>query len=272
MTHSCKTLITAAALSCVAAASTTTMAASDLMTPETLWSMHRVGGQTASPDGKRVAYTVSTPDIAANKIRTSICLINADGSGRTVLTPQGSSESQPAFIHKGNRIAFLSAGNLWTMDTAGADRRQLYDGGDLEGFLFSPDETMVILIRQVEATGSIQPQEKDLPLATGLVIDDMNYKHWDQYVRTIPHIFLASVDGDAVSIQKDILEGEPYECPMLPFGGTEQFCWSPDGTQIAYTSRKKTGVAYATSTDSDIYLYDLATQHTTNLCKPQDYQ
>ena len=272
MTHSCTTLITAAALSCVAAASTTTMAASDLMTPETLWSMHRVGGQTASPDGKRVAYTVSTPDIAANKIRTSICLINADGSGRTVLTPQGSSESQPAFIHKGNRIAFLSAGNLWTMDTAGADRRQLYDGGDLEGFLFSPDETMVILIRQVEATGSIQPQEKDLPLATGLVIDDMNYKHWDQYVRTIPHIFLASVDGDAVSIQKDILEGEPYECPMLPFGGTEQFCWSPDGTQIAYTSRKKTGVAYATSTDSDIYLYDLATQHTTNLCKPQDYQ
>ena len=72
MTHSCKTLITAAALSCVAAASTTTMAASDLMTPETLWSMHRVGGQTANPDGKRVAYTVSTPDIAANKIRTSI--------------------------------------------------------------------------------------------------------------------------------------------------------------------------------------------------------
>ena len=272
MTHSCKTLITAAALSCVAAASTTTMAASDLMTPETLWSMHRVGGQTASPDGKRVAYTVSTPDIAANKIRTSICLINADGSGRTVLTPQGSSESQPAFIHKGNRIAFLSAGNLWTMDTAGADRRQLYDGGDLEGFLFSPDETMVILIRQVEATSSIQPQEKDLPLATGLVIDDMNYKHWDQYVRTIPHIFLASVDGDAVSIQKDILEGEPYECPVKPFGGAEQLAWSPDSKSIAYTSREKTGIEYALSTDTDIYLYNTETGTTTNLCKPADYK
>ena len=70
---------------------------------------------------------------------------------------------------------------------------------------------------------------------------------------------------------KDLLEGEPYECPVLPFGGSEQFCWSPDGQQIAYTSRKKTGVAYATSTDTDIYIYNVSTGETTNVCKPAGY-
>lgn len=58
---------------------------------------------------------------------------------------------------------------------------------------------------------------------------------------------------------------------MLPFGGIEQLAWSPDSKTIAYTCRKKTGKAYAISTDSDIYLYDLTTQETRNLCKPMDY-
>lgn len=267
-----KTIMTTAALAWAAVAASTTMAQNDLLTPEKLWSMNRVGSQVASPDGKHIAYTVSTPDIQANKIKTGICLIEANGNGRQMLTTGKDSESQPAFLHGGKRIAYLSKGNLWTMAIDGTDRTQLYDQGDLEGFLFSPDGTKVVVIRQIPATSSIQPKEEDLPLATGLVIDDMNYKHWDQYVQTIPHIFLASVENGKLNIQKDILEGEPFECPVLPFGGSEQLCWSPDGKSIAYTSRKKTGVQYAISTDSDIYLYDITDGSTTNLCKPAGYQ
>ena len=69
-----------------------------------------------------------------------------------------------------------------------------------------------------------------------------------------------------------LIEGEPYECPMAPFGGVEQLAWSPDSKTIAYTCRKKTGVDYATSTDSDIFLYDVATGSTKNLCKPEGYK
>lgn len=98
------------------------------------------------------------------------------------------------------------------------------------------------------------------------------YKHWDQYVTAIPHPFVAQFDGRKISGAIDVLEGEPFECPMLPFGGIEQLAWSPDGQSIAYTCRKKTGRDYAVSTDSDIFLYDIATKTTRNLCKPADYK
>ena len=248
------------------------MAESDLLTPETLWSMGRIGSRSVNPKGDKIAYTVSYPNIKENKSLTVIYLMNADGSERKKLTQGNKSEVEPAFIEDGTRIAFLSGGNLWTMALDGSDRRQLYEGEDIEGFRFSPDGKSVIVIRQVETHTSIQPKEPDLPLATGLVIDDLNYRHWDQDVQTIPHIFLAPITNGKLGTQKDILEGEPYECPVLPFGGSEQFTWSPDSKSIAYTSRKKTGVQYAISTDTDIYLYDVATGKTKNVCKPDGYR
>ena len=87
-----------------------------------------------------------------------------------------------------------------------------------------------------------------------MVITDMNYRHWDHYVESIPHPYVAQVTENGIDEGKDILEGEPYECPMAPFGGVEQLAWSPDSKQIAYTCRKREGLAYAISTDSDIYL------------------
>ncbi len=245
---------------------------SDRMTPEALWAMGRIGSMDVSPDGKLVAYSVTYYSVEQNRSHTVICTINTDGSDLRQLTTSDKSESDPAFIDDGKRIAYLSDGQLWSMDRDGGDRKQLTQGEDeVVGFKFSPDGKKVILVREVAANPSIQPKEPDLPKATGLVIDDMNYKHWDQYVTTIPHIFLASFDGEKVGEEKDLLEGEPYECPMLPFGGTEEFCWSPDSKLIAYTCRKKTGVAYAISTDSDIYLYNTETGETTNVCKPADY-
>lgn len=244
---------------------------SDRMTPEVLWAMGRVGSHTVSPDGKKLLYTVSYYSVAENKSRTVIYLSDIDGKNQKALTTGTKSEVEPTFIKGGERIAFMTGGQLWSMNLDGDDRTQLTEGDELGGFLFSPDEKYVLLIREVPQTSSIQAKEADLPLATGMVIDDLNYKHWDTYVTSIPHLFVAPFDGQKVGAAKDLLEGEPFECPMLPFGGTEQFCWSPDSKQVAYTSRKKTGVAYVTSTDSDIYLYDLESGKTKNLCKPEGY-
>ena len=246
------------------------MAQNRLMTPEILWSMHRLGSRSVSTEGNLIAYSVSTPDISANKSRSHIDIISLDGSSSHHISPEGQNPNQPTFVTLSGteRIAYLQGGDLWSAATDGSDLRQHSNSGDIEGFVFSPDGSRVITIRQVPATSSIQAKEPDLPLSTGLVIDDMNYKHWDQYVQTIPHIFLSTFSlTDGIGEMTDILQGEPYECPVLPFGGTEQFCFSPDGNKIAYTSRKKTGVDYAISTDTDIYLYDIATKQTTNLCK-----
>ncbi len=100
----------------------------------------------------------------------------------------------------------------------------------------------------------------------------MNYRHWDHYVESIAHPFVANVTANGIGDATDILEGEPYESPLAPFGGIEQIAWSNDSKQIAYTCRKKEGVQYAISTDADIYLYDIATKTTKNLCKPADYK
>ena len=242
------------------------------LTPEALWAMGRIGSSTVSPDGKQIAYTVSYYSIKENKSHTVIYVMNADGTNNLLLTTTADSEMEPAWIKGGSKIAFLSAASgsmqLWEMNPDGSERKQLsaYEGG-IDGFKFSPDESKVLFISQVkygERTSDLYP---DLDKASGRVITDLMYKHWDEWVESIPHPFVATFDGNQVGEATDILKDEPYESPMKPFGGIEQLAWSNDSKQIAYTCRKKTGLEYSVSTDSDIYLYDTESGKTRNLCK-----
>ena len=245
----------------------------DRMTPETLWAMGRIGGAAASPAGKTIADQVGYYSVKENKSHQMLYTVSADGKRQQTLTTTAASETDATWINGGKRIAFLSKGQLWTMNADGSDRRQLTKSDiDIEGFKFSPDEKKVILIKSLPYHESIKKNPDDLPLATGRVVTDLNYRHWDHYVETVAHPFVANVAADGIDSGKDIIDGEPYECPMAPFGGVEQLAWSPDSKTIAYTCRKKTGVEYATSTDSDIFLYDVATGSTKNLCKPEGYK
>ena len=250
-----------------------TISKGDRMTAETLWAMGRIGGATASPDGKTIAYQVGYYSVKENKSHQMLYTVSADGKLQRTLTNTAASETDAAWINGGKRIAFLSKGQLWTMNADGSDRRQLTKSDiDIEGFKFSPNEKKVLLIKSLPYHESIKKNPDDLPLATGRVVTDLNYRHWDHYVETVAHPFVANVTENGVDNGKDIIEGEPYECPMAPFGGVEQLAWSPDSKTIAYTCRKKTGVNYAISTDSDIFLYDVATGSTKNLCKPEGYK
>ena len=251
----------------------TALTTNDRMTPEALWAMGRIGGAAASPDGKTVAYQVGYYSVKQNKSHQMLYTQTADGKQQTVLTTSAKSETDPAWIEGGKRIAFLTDGQLWSMAPNGTDRRQLTKSDiDIEGFKFSPDGKKVILIKSLPYHESIKKNPEDLPLATGRLVTDLNYRHWDHYVESIPHPFVANVTEQGVDEGVDMLKDEPYECPMAPFGGVEQLNWSPDSKFVAYTCRKKTGVNYAVSTDSDIYLYDIATGNTRNLCKPADYK
>lgn len=242
------------------------------LTPEALWAMGRIGSSSVSPDGKQIAYTVSYYSVKENKSHTVIYVMNADGTNNLLLTHTADSEVEPTWIKGGSKIAFLTAASgsmqIWEMNPDRSERKQLssYEGG-IEGFKFSPDESKVLFISQVkygQRTSDIYP---DLDKASGKVINDLMYKHWDEWVENIPHPFVASFDGNQVGTATDILKDEPYESPMKPFGGIEQLAWSNDSKQIAYTCRKKTGLEYSVSTDSDIYLYNTETGETRNLCK-----
>ena len=243
-----------------------------VLTPEVLWSMGRIGGVAVSPDGSRIAYQVSYYSVKENASHTVIYVMNDDGSDVKLLTKSAVSEHSPAWIDN-DHIAFLSVKNgvqqIFSMDSDGKNRKQLSFGDkDIEGFLFSPDMQNVLVVKNVPNPLVKEKQYEDLPKASGMIADDLMFRHWDSWVASLPHPYVAAFDGKRVADEcVDLLEGEPYESPMLPFGGMEQFAWSPDGKSVAYTCRKKAGAEYTKSTDSDIYLYNIETGKVRNLCK-----
>ena len=244
------------------------------MSPEALWAMGRISAYSASPDGSKIVYQVGYYSVKHNKSHHVLYMMNADGSNQTLLTKGDKNETDAQWLDN-ETIAFATGGEIWCMKADGNDRRQLSKtDGSVEGFKFSPDRKKVIVLKSIPYTGSIKAKPEDLPKTTGRVVTDLMYRHWDHYVESILHPFVFNVgDGFAIASDgTDILEGEPYECPMEPFGGIEQLDWSTDSKQIAYTCRKKTGVQYSISTDSDIYLYNIETKQTKNLCKPADYE
>ena len=246
---------------------------SPTMTPEALWAMGRISSYEASPDGKRIVFQVGYYSVKQNKSHHVLYMMNADGSNRQLLTHSAKNETDATWLDA-ETIAFLTGGEIWAMKADGTARRQLSKtDSQVEGFKFSPDRSRVIILKSIPFHEVIKENPEDLPKATGRLVTDLMYRHWDHYVESIQHPFVCSV-GDGLAIAndgKDILEGEPYECPMEPFGGMEQLAWSPDSKTIAYTCRKKTGLAYSISTDSDIFLYDVLTRQTRNLCKPEGY-
>lgn len=246
---------------------------SDLMTPEALWAMGRIGTAQASPDGKHIIYQVGYYSVKQNKGHQVIYIMDSEGKNNKMLTTSAKSETDAVWIKGGQKIAFLCDGQIWEMNPDGSGRKQLTnDKTGIDGFKFSPDEKYVILIKQIPYHGIIKEKPEDLPLTTGRVITDMNYRHWDEYVESIPHPYLAEVTSNGIGEGTDIMKGEPYECPVKPFGGAEQLAWSTDSKTIAYTSRKKTGINYAISTDTDIYLYNIESKQTVNICKPANYK
>ena len=246
---------------------------SPTMTPEALWAMGRISSYEASPDGKRIVFQVGYYSVKQNKSHHVLYMMNADGSNRQLLTHSAKNETDATWLDA-ETIAFLTGGEIWAMKADGTARRQLSKtDSQVEGFKFSPDRSRVIILKSIPFHEVIKENPEDLPKATGRLVTDLMYRHWDHYVESIQHPFVCSVsDGLAIANDgKDILEGEPFECPMEPFGGMEQLAWSPDSKTIAYTCRKKTGLAYSISTDSDIFLYDVLTRQTRNLCKPEGY-
>jgi dipeptidyl aminopeptidase/acylaminoacyl peptidase len=239
-----------------------TFAAAQL-SPEAMIGLRRVGAPAVSPDGQTVIFTVTEVSLEANRGTTQVFSMPLSGGEPKALT-EGPSSSSPVWRPDGRRIGFLRGGQFWEMDPGGGNASQLTDiEGGLSHVKYSPKGTHILFTRQVKADGLPISDDGDVRVITGLM-----YKHWDNWEDDkVSHVFFAPYSDGKVDVSAaiDIMAGEPYDSPMKPFGGAEQINWSPDGTKIAYTSKKLTGTAYAYSTDSDIYLYDLGTRQTRNL-------
>lgn len=245
---------------------------SDLMTPEVLWAFGRVSDPQTSPDGSVVMYGVSYYSVPQNKGNRDLYMVNLKDGEVTQITKTPKSEFNAIWRPDGKKIGFLTSESgsvqLWEMNPDGSERTQISDiEGGITGFKYAPDQSKIVYTKEVAIENKFESLYTDLPMASGRVLDDLMYRHWDEWVDTYSHVFIADYDGKTLTNQRDIMEGEPYQAPLKPFGGIEQVEWTSDSKAIAYTSKKLTGKKASLSTNSDIYLYDLSTKTTKNLTK-----
>ena len=246
---------------------------------EALESLGSVSEPQLSPDGKTLLFAISYESVEENRGNKELYTLDlTNPEAKPVrLTTSASSESNARWIDGGNKIAFTypvkndkgeKVNQVWVMNADGSNRKAVSNfEKNVEGFVVSPDGEKIIVISTIKYTRTAQDVYPDLDKATGRIIDDLMYKHWDEWVTDIPHPFLASFhngDGELTDIV-DILGDEMYECPMRPWGGVEAFAWAPDSKSLIYVSRKKTGKEYSLSTNSDLYLYTLEDGSTRNL-------
>lgn len=240
---------------------------SNIMTPEVLNTLGRLGEVAVSPDKKTVLYSISYPKIDENKIYKDWYTIALPDGKPVRITNTAKNEGGMQWRPDGKKIGFIEDEQLWEMNPDGTDRTQrtnIKDG--INGFNYSPDMKHIYYLKDVSFGEALNELHPDMDKANAHFTDHMMSRHWDHWVTKYSHIFITSyAENNNIAEGKDIMEGEQWESPVRPFGGTEQVVWLPNSKELAYVSRKKKGTDYALSTNTDIYFYNIETGETKNL-------
>ena len=258
-------------ISAMICASLGTVFAQSKMVPETLWKFGRVSEPKVSPDGRSIVYNVTRYNVEENKGNTDLWLVSSDGGSTKQLTNTPFSESNARWRPDGKKIGFLSSesgeSQLWEMNPDGSGKTKVSNiSGGIYNFNYSPNAKHIYFSMDVELDSSLIKRYPDLPKANAKEYDGLNMRHWNQWEdQSYSHVMYASYDNGVLGEPQDIMPNEKFDAPTMPFGGEEQLAWSPDGKQIAYTCKKESGTAYAISTNTEIYVYNLETKKTQNI-------
>jgi dipeptidyl aminopeptidase/acylaminoacyl peptidase len=255
---------------------TLSLNAQNVLTPELLWKLNRVSGGAVSPDGNYLLYSQRSFNMTENKGNTELFVIDLKTTKTKQITQTPFSEMEAQW-GKNNTIWFMSTENeglqIWTMSADGSAKKQVsrFAEIELEGFKISPDEKSLVTIQAIKTKETLQDKYADLPKANARVEDDLMYRHWDHYNDFMSrHLFIHEITTDAngfavMPIGVDVLQNELFDGILPPFGGTEQFCYTPDAKKLIYTSKKLKGKEFALSTNSELYEYSIDTKKTRTL-------
>ena len=197
------------------------------LTPEKLLQLHRVSAVGLSQDTQYVLLSVSTPNMAENTFRKEYYKLAVKGG---VPIPISEEEVERATAK------------------------------------YNPNkkESLVKLIHKEVKVDPVLGKDfyPDLEKSSGRLYSSLDHRHWDTWNEgKYNHVFIEDPNGK----QGDLMEGQPFYCPQMPFGGAEDYIWSPDGEKVLYVTKAKVGTEYVLSTNTDIYEYDLNTMKTRNL-------
>lgn len=242
--------------------------AQNKLTPETLWQLGKVGGETLSPNQKEVIFGISKTDIKTNKSERNLYSIPLSGGSVKQITNSLGAESIVKTDAKTGKVTYSYKGQLWEMNADGSSAKQLTNYKDgLENVRISPDGKYILFTKEVAMVKNIASDKYiDLPKSNAYIYTDLNNRHWDTWEDgKFSHVFFATYNNGAIGQEVDIMKDEPYDCPQKPFGGLEDIIWSADSKAILYVCKKKYGKEYAQSTNTDIYRYEFENKHTLNL-------
>lgn len=244
-----------------------TVFSQNVMTPELLWQLGRVHGETLTPDGKNVIYGITYYDVKTNKGEEHLYSVPVDGGEPTKLSPTLGGEYNVEFSPEG-KLEYIYKGNWYELNADGGNPIQLtHDTDGIDNVKYSPDGKWVLFTKNVELDPSTTDLYPGMTKAHVRIINDLMYRHWSTWEDgTYGHVFYAPYSAGHIDMSKavDIMKGERYYCPQQPEGGPEDVCWSPDSKTIVYVTKKKTGKEYALSTNTDLYFYNVATGTTTD--------
>lgn len=199
-----------------------------VLTPEELIQLNRVYGTSVSKDKSHIIFSVKKFDLEKNEYQ----------------------KKHFAYSISGDVMKEIENPEIW-----------------LPNKNLSPDGKFSIRSAEVKCVNvygnEIYPYLKESDV---MIYDNLNYRHWDTWEDGyFSHVLLNTIENGIIKDSIDIMSGEPYDCPQKPFGGDEDFIFSPDGKNILYVTKKKYGKDYAVSTNTDIYSYNIETKTTSNL-------
>jgi dipeptidyl aminopeptidase/acylaminoacyl peptidase len=245
----------------------------DRLSPELLWQLGRIGSESVSPDQSNVLFSITNYKVEDNKGFKDWYVYNFSSKETLRITNTAENEGGAVWRPDGEKIGFLSdksgSTQLWEMNVDGSERKQIsFIEDGITGFVYSQEASQIVFTKQVKLGKSVNDLYPDLPKAKARLETDLMYRHWDTWHDyTFSHIFIADYNESGIHNALDIMDGEHFDSPTKPFGGTEDITWSPDGKILAYVCKKLTGMDYSFSTNSEIWFYYPESGKTENFTK-----
>jgi dipeptidyl aminopeptidase/acylaminoacyl peptidase len=239
--------------------------AQERLSPEFLWDLARIGGGSLSPDGTTVLFSVRKFDLAANRGDTDLWTVPiAGGPAEPLVAEEGSpGDAQWVKTPAGVRVFVVDkrtadAPQVWSFDPKTGTWTQVTDiPGGVANLKVSPTGRHLAFTRDVKLDKTVNDLYSDLPKANARIIDGLMFRHWNTWHdHRYTHLHVLPLADDGTAGQPiDLMEGLRVDCPIPPFGGSEQFNWSPDGKAIAWSAKAVDN--FAQSTDSSVFVKTL---------------